>query len=207
MLLQAATGLRGTVYDLDTGRRVPKVIELNTERGYVKAYFVVRQDDEHLEREQIRRNAEGDYEWYEAFGRFRFVDGPVAPRTRPDLLGAPSCVLCRSPLTLPGDDLCPRCRAKERGQRERFLVEKLSTPLFDRKCSVCSKVATWSVSDEVVVSPEQADRKLWDRGMIVGRRYFCDTHHKPARLLDPNGEVIKDFKYAGPDALNSVRSS
>lgn len=201
MLLSAKAGIRGTVYDLDTGRRVPKVIDLNTERGYLRAYFVVEQNDEHPEREEIRKDAEGNYQWYEAHGRFRFVPAPVAPPKRPGLSGAPSCLKCSSPLTLPGDELCPRCRAVEKGQKNKFLVEKLATPLLDRKCQDCTRTAVWAVADEVEVSPELSNRNLYDRGMTVGRRYYCDFHYRPARLLDPGGEVIHDLRYAGPDTL------
>lgn len=201
MLLKATDGLRGTVYDLDTGRRVPKVFELNQERGYVKAWFVVKQDDAHPDREVIRRNAVGEAEWYEAVGRFGFmpVEGQnPSPKLRP---GAESCARCQSPLTLPGDDLCPRCRAQERLQKDRFLVERLTVPLFDKKCASCSRVATWAVADEVEVTPEKLRHFLWERGMTVGRRYYCDAHYQPARLLDPRGEVIQDFGYAGPDLV------
>lgn len=204
MKLKAMDGVRGVVYDLDTGRRVPKVIELDTERGYVRAYFVVVQDDVHPEREEVRKNAVGDYEWYEAYGRFRFV--PAEVKMPKVVLGAPKCMRCSSPLTLPGDDLCPRCRAADRFQRNRFVVERLTTPLFDRRCEDCSVTASWAVSDEVEVTPEVADRLLWDRGMTVGRRYYCDTHYRPARLLDPKGEVVKDFSYAGPDTLTKEQS-
>lgn len=203
MLLKATDGIRGTVYDLDTGRRVPRVIDLNLESGYLKAYFVVRQDDRYPEKEEVRKDAAGNYQWYEAHGRFRFVPAPVAPPGRTGLSGAPYCALCRSPLTLPGDDLCPRCRAGERGQRDRFLVERLATPLFDKKCAECARVAVWSVADEVGVSPERGGEYLYERGMTVGRRYYCDSHYRPARLLDPGGEVIHDFRYAGPDTLTN----
>ena len=201
MLLKATDGLRGTVYDLDTGRRVPKVIELNLERGYLRACSVVAQDDARPERETIRRGEDGAYEWYEAIGRFRLVPAEPAPAIKTIKLGAPACARCRSPLTLPGDDLCPRCRAADRGQRNRFLVEKLVTPLFDRKCETCSRLAVWSVADEVAVTPEHSSRLFWERGMTVGRRYYCDSHYAPARLLDVKGEVIQDFRYAGPDTL------
>ena len=199
MLLKAGDGLRGTVYDLDTTRRVPKVIEINLERGYLKAFYVVRQDDEHPEREVIRRDGAGTAEWYEASGRFKLI--PAGPATRRSaVLGAPCCARCRSPLTLPGDDLCPRCRAQERGQSNRFLVERLSTPLLDRKCGECSRLAVWAVADEVVVSPEKIGPVLYERGMTVGRRYYCNGCYRPARLLDSKGEIVKDFRYAGPDA-------
>lgn len=203
MLLTATSGARGTVYDLETGRRVPKVIDLNLERGYVKAYFVVQQNDEHPEREVIWQNAAGEAEWYEAYGKFRFVP---AAKASPVQLGAEKCAKCLSPLTLPGDDLCPRCRAAERLQRNRFVVERLSTPLFDRKCAECSRVAVWSVADEVGVSPEKFGRILWERGMMVGRRFYCDRHYQPARLLDPKGEIIEDCVYAGPDSQPRLTS-
>lgn len=206
MLLRAVDGLRGTVVDLDTGKRVPKVIELNLERGYVKAYYVIQQDDNHPEREVIRRDELGRPEWYEAAGRFKLLPPPPSIRTPAPgspkvVLGADYCGICRSPLTLPGDDLCPRCRAKERGQRNRFVVERLNTPFLDRKCANCTRLAVWSVADEVAVSPEQSkgSRYYWERGMTVGRRYYCDSCYRPARLLDPRGEVIEDLGYAGPD--------
>lgn len=204
MLLRATDGLRGTVWDLDTGRRVPKVVELNLERGYVKAWWVVKQDDEHPEREKVLRNELGEPQWYEAQGRFKFVPAATQTLSPRIALGAPKCVRCTSPLTLPGEELCPRCLASDRGQRNRFLVEKLTTPLFDRKCQECSRLAAWSVADEVGVSPEKANRWLWDRGMTVGRRFYCDLHYQPARLLDPKGEVIQDLTYAGPDVLRST---
>ena len=206
MLLQATTGIRGVVYDLETGRRVPKVFELNTERGYLKAYSVVAQNDTHPEQEVVRRNQAGEAMWYEAVGKFRLVSvapGALGAVSSPTKLGAPFCSLCRSPLTLSGDDLCPRCRAAERGQQNRFLVERLTTPLFNRKCQSCSRTAAWAVSDEVEVSPEVSNRKLWDRGMTVGRRYYCAGCYRPARLLDPRGEVVGDCAYAGPDLLPS----
>jgi len=176
------------------------VIELNTDTGYLKAWFVVEQNDAHPEREVIRRNALGEREWYEAVGRFRFV--PADPKPVPTVvMGAPQCGKCRSPLTLPGDELCPRCRAAERLQRNRFLVERITTPFLDQKCAKCTRTATWSVADEVVVTPEQTGKTLWERGMTVGRRYYCDLHYRPARMLDSKGEVVEDCRYAGPDVV------
>lgn len=200
VLLKAEDGVKGRVYDLDTGRRVPKVIELNVERGYVKAYFVVEQDDAHPEREVVRRNLLGEVLWYEAHGRFKFV--PLdAKTTARVVMGAPTCARCRSPLTLPGDDLCPRCRAEDRLQRNRFVVERLTTPLLSCRCETCSRLAVWSVADEVQVTPEMKNRCLYERGMTVGRRYYCDRCYRPARLLDPKGEVVANLSYAGPDIL------
>ena len=201
MLLKATDGLRGTVYDLDTNRRVPKVIELNEELGYVKAYRVVEQDDEHPEREQISRDDAGEPEWYEAAGRFKFMPATRREASRRITLGAPRCARCRSPLTLPGGELCPRCKAADMGQRNRFIIEKLATPLFDCKCEVCSKLAVWSVADEVEVTPIKSGGYLWDQGMTVGRRFFCNDHYEPGRLLDHRGDVIMDFRYAGPDTF------
>lgn len=200
MLLRAEDGILGTVYDLDTNRRVPKVIELNTDTGYVKAYFVVEQNDEHPELEKYKK-VNGALQWYEAYGRFKFVPKESSATARTVVMGAPACVWCGSTLTLPGDELCPRCRASDRGQRNRFKVERLTTPLFDKQCEECTRTAAWSVSDEVEVTPELNNRILYDRGMTVGRRFYCDSHYEPARLLDPKGEVIQDLNYAGPDTV------
>lgn len=201
MILNANDGIRGRVYDLDTGKRVPKVIELNTATGYLKAYRVVKQDDDHPESEVIQMGMNGGLQWYEAHGRFKFVPEETTAATGRIVMGAPACAMCRSVLTLPGDDLCPRCRAAERGQRNRFMVEKLTTPLFNRQCENCSRTAVWSVADEVDVTPQRKDRWLYERGMTVGRRYYCDRCYQPARLLDAKGEIVKDCDYAGPDIL------
>ena len=205
MLLRAVDDVRGQVYDLDTNRRVPKVIELNLDTGYLKAYFVVKQYDDKPEQEVIRVNRFKEPEWYEAHGRFKFVpnNSPAIPATR-IVMGAPHCASCSSLLTLPGDDLCPLCRAQDRRQHNRFVVERLTTPLLDKKCLTCSRLATWSVADEVDVTPETKYRYLWERGMTVGRRYYCNRCYRPARLLDARGEVIKDLNYAGPDVLQSI---
>jgi hypothetical protein len=205
MLLKATDGIRGAVWDIDTGRRVPKVIELDTERGYLKAYFVVKQDDCHPEREVERRNFLGEAEWYEAYGRFKFVPEERKTISTKTVMGAFVCARCPSTLTLPGDELCPHCRAEERGQRNRFAIERLTTPLFNRRCESCSRLATFSVADEVDVTPLQKDRYLYERGMTVGRRYYCSQHYRPARLLDSKGEVVKDFRYAGPDVATLDR--
>lgn len=202
--IRAEDGFRGRVIDLDTGRRVPKVIELNLERGYLRAYEVIKQDDERPEREIIRRSAAGEPLWYEAYGRFQFFPGEAkAGGTTPRVvMGAPACARCRSPLTLPGDDLCPRCRAADRGQANRFVIERLTTPLLNCRCAECTRIATWSVADEVEVTPARSGRYLYERGMTVGRRYYCDRCYRPARLLDPKGEIVADFRYAGPDVLS-----
>lgn len=132
------------------------------------------------------------------------------------VMGAEYCSLCNSPLTLPGDDLCPPCRAKERGQKNKLLVERIVNPLLDRKCCQCSRLASWSVSDEVAVTPQMTagslmpvgrnqqgklvfrkGKVLYDRGYTVGRRYFCSWHYRPPRLLDSKGELVSTWDEAG----------
>jgi hypothetical protein len=197
MLLEARKGQKGRVVDLDSGREVPKVKWLNTDQGVLEAYQLD-------EKGRYIRDEDGEYVTYVARGRFAFVPRG-APSHQPDLgLGASRCARCPSVLTLPGDDLCPTCRARERGQRHSMRVERLVNPLLDIKCLSCSRLAEFIVADEVLVSPtvSVADRLgrltgrkvTWERGMTVGRRAYCSWCFKAPRLLDAKGEVIGDVE-------------
>lgn len=203
MILDANNNIRGKVIDLDTGLVVRKVIRLNTDTGYIKAYQVDAAGE-------IKRDAAGDYLTYEATGRFKFVpsDKPVVKGIE---LGAPKCDLCQSTMTLPGDVLCVKCRARERSQRNKMTCERIDGLEVGRKCERCSRDACWSVGDEVVVTPVQTSFRIerrnrrrvvvpdgigtqqWSRGQMVGRRYFCSRHYKPPALLDARGEVIREL--------------
>ncbi len=194
MRLYAANGARGTVTDLDTGLAVPHVIWLDVEAGELQAYEV------DLHGNPVK-DARGDYLWYKAHGRFSFTPGQQGAITSAPQLGADRCGKCRNPLTLPGDDLCAACRAKERGQRHQMRVEELTTPFLDVKCCECTETARYCVSDEVEVSPQAGPFNLlggrtvlFGRAATVGRRYYCSWHFKPPRLLDARGEVIGDIE-------------
>lgn len=167
MELRADSGVRGAVYDLDTGKRVYRVIALDVERGLLKAY-----------------NTMGDV--YVARGRFKFV-----PYSAPKL-GAPKCAKCPSVLTLHGDELCPQCNAKDRGYSNKLVLPPGTGFPRGKKCSKCSREATVSVADEVQVSPQVKGRVAYERGSTAGRRYYCEWCCKPPRILDSKGEVIRE---------------
>lgn len=199
MLLEAKRGTKGRVIDLDSGREVPKVRWLNVDvtPNALEAYAVD-------ERGQIRKDERGDYVTYTARGRFAFLERRSPESSVGSLLGAVRCARCPSALTLPGDDLCPTCRAHQRGQRHNMRVERIMNPLLDRKCQGCSRLAEFCVSDEVLVSPVIAaagrlaslsqKKVAWERGMTVGRRWYCSWCFKPPRLVDSKGEVIGDVE-------------
>lgn len=189
MILDPTKGIKGTVIDLDTGQPVRNVKYLNTETGYLEAY----QTDP---TGKVLRDANG-FRFTVYQGRFKFIpaESPKQPKI---IMGAPHCSLCNSKMTLRGDDLCPACRAKERGQRNKMKVEKIGVPLFNVKCELCSRVATWYVSDEVEVTPELSNKRLYGRGVTVGRRSYCAWCFKPPQLLDDKGEVIKQLESIRP---------
>ena len=215
MLLHADQGFRGEVWDLDTGRKVLKVISLDEEAGLLEAYKV-------LDDGKIARDVNGNYLTYRARGRFRCVPMghrdygrhrlPITPRPA-SAPGAVACVKCGSALTLPGSELCAFCNARDKGVE--FRVEKIVTPLLDRPCQSkgCRRLAEWAVGDEVRASPQLgpspgkvegrrvfSDRVWFERGTCVGRRFYCSFHYQPPRLLAPNGERIEDLGSSGrPD--------
>jgi hypothetical protein len=206
MRLHAEQGFRGEVIDLDTGRTVPKVIWLDEELGELEAYQLGPGGEYCFD-------ASGEnYVTIKLKGRFKYKYIPanpllLSPRKSP-VMGAPRCTKCSNPLTLPGDDLCPPCRAKERNQRHSMRAERITNPLERRRCSAyaCGREANWSVSDEVEVTPEPGSiflggsnrrtRVLFDRGMTVGRRYYCSFHYQSPRILDARGEVIETLNEA-----------
>jgi hypothetical protein len=194
MMLHSATpGIRGTVIDLDTGRPVPgRVIWLDLDKGELEAYRW-NQASGYL------CDVNGNYLTYRARGRFRYLPAAApAPAIR---LGAPHCVKCRNPLTLPGDDLCPACNAKDRGYKGIGQAPDLS----GRCCYAgCSRSATWQVADEVEATPvlgkgtmprsRRSGIILYPRAATVACRAYCDFHFQLPRLLDARGEVIKQFE-------------
>lgn len=204
MIVAGVQQPRGRVIDLDTGREVPKVRLFRED--YVEAYRVGPDG-------KVLRDAKGDPIWYAASGRFKFVPFDV-PAPKKVVMGAAKCALCPSTMTLPGDELCPACRAAQSSQRHKMTCTRIDDPFAGHRCEKCSRDATWSVSDEVDVTPSQVGvrlvrrgRRVWGvpdrsgevkrlttftRGATVSRRYFCDRHFKPPRLLDARGEVIRD---------------
>lgn len=217
--LSAAHGCRGLIVDLDTNRAVPKVIRFNPANGVIEAYQVEGgtwywlDGCWNLRDGKIKEDATGNLLTYIAQGRFKYVprrQGTGLPGTPARLLGAAACARCGNPLVLPGDDLCCPCRAKERGQTNRMVVEYLANPLLDRKCQwrsaggqTCGRLAVFSVGDEVPVSPQQTRKPLtlpggrvlanplWERAATVGRHYYCAWHYSPPRILDARGEVME----------------
>jgi hypothetical protein len=66
MLLHAESGFRGKVIDLDTGKPVPKVIWLDTERGELEAYKTTSEG-------KYIRGLNGEFITYKARGNFRYI--------------------------------------------------------------------------------------------------------------------------------------
>ncbi len=193
MLLDATAPSRprGKIIDLDTQQEVRAVKWFNTDKGVLERYETDADgklvSDEHgnLSTEVLK-------------GRFLFVPRDAAV---PSInYGAARCARCPSTLTLPGDDLCPPCRARERGQRHNMRVERLENVLLDRKCMGCSRLAEFMVSDEVLVSPIlqragqlgiwSGKKVTWERGMTVRRRFYCAWCYRPPQIVDARGEVI-----------------
>lgn len=190
------------VVDLDTARRVPRVIWLDPEKGELEAYQV----DEHG---RGVRDGNGDFLTYKARGRFQFRVGAAGHHAGPEqrrggsvpVRGAPACARCASPLTLPDRELCALCNAHDKGVRG-FRVERLTTPILDRPCQHCrGRLATYAVSDEVEATAQVgaiAGRKyLFPRAQVVRQRYYCAWCYQAPRLLDAKGEIITVFEEAG----------
>ncbi len=187
------------VRDLDTNRWIKGVLWVDEERGEAEAYQYDASGNQVLTYDK-----DGAAAWATVLlkGRFRLV--PIRPPAfvrQAVIMGAPNCGKCGSPLTLRGDELCPKCRAIERGKP----IKATRCDIFDflHKCETCSRDATWYVSDEIEVTPQRGNidvsrnpriavgAYLFDRKAVVGRRYYCDRHYKAPRLLDHKGEVIK----------------
>ncbi len=209
MRMHCSQGFRGTVIDLDTGKPIPKVIWLDEEARELEAYQV--------DGAGMVKKIGMDFLTYRAKGNFKFIPkgqtelAQTQSATTRIVMGAPACAKCKSPLTLPGDDLCPICRSIERGKR--IVVERLTTPLLNRKCLRCSALAVWSVSDEMEVTPAigRNPYKRWGRGKVVfdraktvGIRFYCERHYQPPRLLDSKGEIIKSISAIHPDSKNQL---
>jgi hypothetical protein len=195
MIFDARQGFKGLVIDLDTGQRIPRVQTLDLERGICEA-FQVGTDGKRLY--TIGPGGERVALTVTLRGRFKVLPRLAPPSSR-IIMGAPKCQRCPSLLTLRGDDLCPACRAKERGQRHTMQAERVHDLLLPQKCAACTRQGVWCVADEVEVTPEQAGRSLYDRGATVGRRYYCARCFQSPRLLDARGDVIQELEGLRPE--------
>jgi hypothetical protein len=175
MLLHVRDGIRGTIIDCETGRRVPKPIWLDTETGTCEFYQVDAAG-------RIKTDAAGNYLTTLARGRFKFI--PRAP-TVPAVTPAP-------PVSPP-----PAMRAET---RRRLRTSPLNTPLLCQRCDhyACDRVAEWQTSDEVTLPPQVAGGRRYERGKVIEVRFWCDFHFEAPRLMDHTGrEVVKVFEDAG----------
>lgn len=182
MRLYAEQGLRGTVVDLDTGRRVPKVIWIDLDSMELEAFRVT-------DKGEFVRSPDGSYATYTAKGKFRL--DPVTPRAIPKVKeGARCCEICKHPLTLPGSELCVRCNSAKR--RNGRLAQAVPPHDALTRCQHkgCARMADWVVADEVDISPLRKKGLWWSRGATVARRYYCHWHYSPPRLLDQDGEPV-----------------
>lgn len=197
MILSAKSGIRGKIIDLDTGQEIRKVIMVNTDSGYFEAYQLDEQGE-------IRTDDLGNYLTYSGVARVKVIPREGYGTGSRIVMGAPRCTLCQSSLTLPGDDLCPICRAFHRRQKGFYRQDILRFPfLIGCHHENCTRLASHMVSDEVEVTPalgEKIERNglkgcyIYERGCVVNRRYYCEFHYQPPRLLDPKGEVITEFQ-------------
>jgi hypothetical protein len=186
MRFHAQQGYRGEVIDWETGNIVPKVLWLDLDTGELEAY----QLDPHG---NILTDSNGNLLTYQARGNFRFFPREFREKKLP-AAAALACVKCTSPLTLPGEELCPRCFLADRGKPLRD--PPVGSPLR-RPCEVCEEPASWCVADEVPVSPVLHRGFLFSRGATIGRRYYCVRHWQPPRILDARGEVMEVEEAAG----------
>lgn len=213
MRLHASQGMRGKVIDLDTGLPVPKVIWLDVDTGELEAFQLDAKGN-------TIPDLNGNLATFKAKGRFKLIP-KVVPTATP-LLGAPQCVKCSSKLTLPGEELCPTCKAKDRGQKHKMQVTELDV-LTPHKCEKCSLQANWAVADEVGVTPQvnsntiqrrqvvdketgrtstilmvvptgKPGKTFYEQGVTVGRRFYCNKHYALPRLVDAKGEIITELE-------------
>lgn len=190
----------GSVIDLDTGERVARVAAVDPEAGLLERYKTDAGG-------RVLRDAVTGMPLLEmAKGRFRLDLRPRPKRgSRRTNFGAPQCARCGGNMTLPGDDLCPVCRAREQGRVIR--VDQVGSALDARPCdNGCGRSATWSVSDETAVTPVPGvwrnpdgseEEVLYGRGALVARKWYCSWCYQPPRILDARGEVMRVIEDAG----------
>lgn len=189
-----AKGLK--VHDLDTGKDLKLVTWVDVEQGLAEVYQAGPNGKPLL---TTGPDGKRTPTLLLLKGRFKLLPADPKPDDKLHrMLGASTCALCGSSLTLQDDELCPTCKAKDKGKK--LKCEPLG-PFEQHKCERCSRDATWSTSDEVVVSPQKAMVKagpavtggawLFERAQTVGRRFYCSRHYLGPRLLDWRGEVVQ----------------
>ncbi len=174
MIFRASAGIRGKLWDLDTGKVIPRVVWFDDATGTFEAYRVDGNGD-------IRCDPEdgAPLVWL-GRGNLKFIQEPTA-------------TLVSTPRLPEG--------CWEQGQKvvTRVKHERLSVPLLDADCEhyACLLPAEYSVGDEIPMPPVFSKGKWWGRGRMVNVRYYCAKHYEPPRIVDARGEVVSVCEEAG----------
>ncbi len=191
---------KGKLWDLDTGRRIPKPLWFDTDpqlpnvppgHWTFEAYQVFRDAQG---KERVKQDGQGDYLTWFGSGRLAFI--PADPKPTPSWAGPDE------PLRFEGRAK-ERLEAVERGDQppgpngKARKVSLLPAILLDCPCEgKCGRLATHQVADEVEQNPQLWRGKLWSRGRMVDVHYFCAWCYKPPRVLDHKGEEVREYEDA-----------
>ncbi len=183
MFLHVNDGIRGKLYDLDTGKQILKVIWADLDSGLLCAY----QTDDNA---KVKKDQQGNYLTYTAHARLRWVplparQGPVVERC--ENTGKPAgeapcpCRACRKYLELPVG------RVKKSHRKLPYWL------LTDHPCEHygCGKLAEWVVSDEVELPAQEDNGRFYGRAKTIAIHYWCSKHFQAPKVLDTGLEIVR----------------
>jgi hypothetical protein len=176
MILDSSTGVRGILWNLDTGQPIPWVRwadvpatgeEIGTYEAFTMDPRVAKDQGRPLRSILVRRRA-----------RMRFQPTANLPAPEPP-------------------------KAVTHGSKPRTVTrhQRLDVPLFNTRCDgpgkppcnkrTCQHTAIYSTADEVQLEPAIIGRRRFQRGKMVRRWYWCEWCYQAPRILDARGEVIE----------------
>lgn len=165
IVLDAKSGVRGRLIDLDAGRDIL----------YVRR-AVLPDDPSQL----------GEYEAFRVG-----PDGDIAKENGKPLTYTGRCRMRFEPAAIANKT--PVEPVTHRPVRQKF--EKITVPVLGLNCQhyACNRTAAWTVSDEVPTAPVQSGSKWFGTAKLIGRRFYCDWHYRPPRIIDTKGEVMEEL--------------
>lgn len=203
MILDARSGLRGDLVNLDNGKVIPHacwadIPDDGSPGTFVAAHVDAQGNPIHEKQTQADGSTRMVPVLYRGRARLKFVSGQAAV-LRPPALATPGPLPARLPSVRRDRELALQ---SEPGAGKPLFTRhhKVQVPIFSDRCdhTACNRVADWAVSDEVALSPVKgADGRWYSRAQIVRVRYYCAQHYRAPALVTEKGEIIKVYEECG----------
>ena len=174
MRIDAKSGLRGELFDADTGAQIRWCRWADLATGEYEAF---RQDPDEAEARGLSLYALV----YRGRCRLRFEEREREVRLPPRLVLRDGT----------GD---ARQAAALRQKYQRVIEKIVSVRGVGCEWPACGRDAEWLTGDLMLLPPEESGGLFYRRQALVNRHRYCSRHYRLPRVIAPNGDTIREVE-------------